>query len=80
MACGLPIISSNLPFNYDILNKKNAILVDPYDITAIANAIKFLKVNEDIRNKMSLNAIKTSLELTLDKRAQGLEYINTRIN
>ena len=81
MACGLPIISSDLPFNYDILNKKNAILVDPYDITAIANAIKFLKVNEDKRNEMSSNAIKTSLELTLDKRAQKvLEYINTRIN
>ena len=81
MACGLPIISSDLPFNYDILNKKNAILVDPYDITAIANAIKFLKVNENKRNEMSSNAIKTSLELTLDKRAQKiLEYINTRIN
>jgi len=76
MACGLPIISSDMPFNHDILSDRNAILVDPYDINAIANAIKLLKEDAAYRNELSINAIKTSLELTLDKRAEKiLEYI-----
>ncbi|NQU85202.1 MAG: glycosyltransferase family 4 protein, partial [Mariniphaga sp.] len=80
MACGLPIISSDLPFNYDILNEDNAILVNPYDVTSIANAIKFLKEHVEIRSKMSLNAIKTSSDLTLPKRAQKvMDYIQTQI-
>ena len=80
MACGLPIISSDMPFNHDILNDKNAILVDPYDINAIANAIKLLKEDAAYRNELSINAIKTSLELTLDKRAEKiLEYIKIKI-
>jgi len=81
MACGLPIISSNLSFNHDILNEDNAILVDPYDIATIAKAIKFLKDNPEKRSLMSRNAIKTSMELTLHKRAQKiLNFIQTRIN
>jgi len=80
MACGLPIISSDMPFNHDILNDKNSVLVDPYDINAIANAIKLLKEDSAYRNELSINAIKTSLELTLDKRAEKiLEYIKDRI-
>lgn len=44
MACGLPIISSNLPFNFDILSKEVAILINPRDVDEIANAIKkFMK-------------------------------------
>jgi len=80
MACGLPIISSDLPFNYDILNNDNAVLVNPYDIAAIANAIKDIKENTKIRHEMSLNAIKKSSELTLPKRAEKIiEYIQTNI-
>tara|TARA_Y100000816_G_C26102814_1_gene584985 strand:+ start:2345 stop:3499 length:1155 start_codon:yes stop_codon:yes gene_type:complete len=80
MACGLPIISSDLPFNYDILDENNSILVNPYDISEIANAINFLKKNVDIRSKMSKISIKKSLELTLPKRAQKiLKYIQTQV-
>lgn len=80
LACGLPIVSSDLSFNYDILNRGNSILVDPYDINAIANSIKLLKDNATIRNELSLGALKTSLELTLEARASKiLEYINNNV-
>jgi teichuronic acid biosynthesis glycosyltransferase TuaC len=80
MACGLPIISSDLPFNYDILDEDNSILVNPYDLSAIAKGINFLKQNVDIRSKMSKSSIKKSLELTLPKRAQKIiKYIQTQI-
>jgi len=81
MACGLPIVSSDLPFNYDILNEGNAILIDPYDINAIAKAINFLKENPEKSHKLSLNAIKTSSDLTLSKRAEKIiKYIETLIH
>jgi len=80
MACGLPVISSDLPFNYDILNEGNSILINPYDINAIANAINYLKDNPEISHEMSVNAIKTSSELTLTKRTEKIiEYIQTLI-
>lgn len=79
LACGLPIISSDLPFNYDLLNNKNSILVNPNNINEIASAIKFLKDNSDIRDSMSLNAIQKSTELSLDMRASKImNYIKIR--
>lgn len=80
MACGLPIISSDLPFNYDILNKNNSILINPCDIKAIADAVSYLKENPEKCNQMSINAIKTTEDLTLTKRAENIiAYIQTLI-
>ena len=41
MACGLPIISSDLPFNDDILDAENSIRVNSLDVESIAEAIRF---------------------------------------
>jgi teichuronic acid biosynthesis glycosyltransferase TuaC len=80
MACGLPIISSNLPFNSDILNKVNSILVNPNNINEISTSIKFLKDNEKIRKEMALKAIDTSMGLTISKRAENiLKFINDKV-
>ena len=77
MACGLPIISTDASFNYDILNKGNSIMVDCHDIGAIANAIKTMKNNPKRREEMSLNALKTAEGLKIDKRAEKIiEFIN----
>lgn len=76
MACGLPIVSSDLPFNYDILNKNNALLVDPHNVPEIAIAIKTLKNDHALRLRMSEKSYATALDLTLPKRAQKIiEYI-----
>ena len=53
MACGLPIISSNMAFNYDILDRKTAILVDPQNIDELSNAIRVLTCNIGLRKEMS---------------------------
>ena len=47
LACGVPVISSNRPFNDDILNKDNAILVDPESVDEIAKAIYTLKSEKE---------------------------------
>lgn len=77
LACGLPIISSNLPFNYDVLNENNSLLIDQESIDAIVNSIRFLKENADIRKEMSHQALETARHLTLDERADKiLAFIN----
>ena len=43
MACGLPIISSDRAFNYDILDEKNSILIDPLSINDISTISRSLK-------------------------------------
>ncbi len=63
MACGLPIISSDFPFNHDILDERNAILIDPNNIEEIGAAI--LKVKNDPRMQASMG--KSSWE-----KAQGM--------
>ena len=80
MACGLPIISSDLSFNHDILNEDNSILIEPNSITQIAEAIKQLKNNPLKRKELSFNALKTSSSLTLSKRSEKIiNFIQTRI-
>ena len=72
MACGLPIISSNLPFNDDILTDENSIRVDPNDVDAIAEAIKKLKDNPALREKMAEAALESAKSLTIQKRAANI--------
>jgi teichuronic acid biosynthesis glycosyltransferase TuaC len=43
MACGLPIVSADLPFNEDILTTDNAILVDPANVQEIRAAVVKIK-------------------------------------
>ena len=73
MACGLPIISSNLPFNWDVLNNRNSIMIDPNNISDIANAIKRLRDDKTLRMQLRQGAIETAKDLTIDKRAAKIE-------
>jgi teichuronic acid biosynthesis glycosyltransferase TuaC len=72
MACGLPIISSNLPFNWDVLDNTNSILIDPNDISQISNAIMLLYNNKKLRSELRRASLKKVSELTIDKRAQTI--------
>lgn len=72
MSCGLPIISSDMPFNYDILDDKNAILVNPQDIDQISSAIADLKNNRQKLSAMAANSINKAEKLTLPVRAQNI--------
>lgn len=81
MACGLPIISSDKDFNRDILNKDNAILIDPMNIDDIATAIKTLKDNPTLRLKMSEEALKKAKDLTIENRAKSIvEFIKSKLS
>ena len=72
MACGLPIISSNLPFNWDVLDNTNSIMVDPESVESISNAIKTLFDNRSKLFIMSKNALEKAKSLTIEERCKKI--------
>ena len=70
MACGLPIISSNLSFNDDILNEDYSIRVNPDSIEEIANAIQILYENPVKRLEMGKRALEASEKFRIENRAR----------
>lgn len=80
MACGLPIISSNRPFNWDVLNNDNSILIDPDNIEEIAQAIEILYRDDELRGRLGKNAFSTAQDLSIKRRAERIiDFIRTRI-
>lgn len=80
LACGLPIISSDRPFNYDVLNSENSILVDPDNIEQIANAIGTLYCDKQKMKSMAESSYATGQSLSIEKRAESiLEFMVRQI-
>jgi len=72
MSCGLPIISSDREFNYDVLNESNSILVDPEDIQQISKAINCIYLDKEIRESLSKGALKKAESLDIIGRAKSI--------
>lgn len=72
MACGLPVISSDMPFNRDILDADNALLVDPCDIDDISKAIMRLKSDGELMERMSEASLESAEKLTISTRADSI--------
>lgn len=78
MACGKAIISSNLPFNRDILNEDNAILINPNSIDEIRNAVICLRDSKELMFRLSEQALADAQNLTISKRAENiLKFISS---
>lgn len=80
LAMGLPVISSDGPFNDDILDEKNSIRVNPDDVEAITEAIRTLRNDPELRNSMSEYSLSRHSEYTIQGRAKRiLSFINKLI-
>lgn len=80
MACGVPVISSNLSFNHDVLNDTNSILIDPTDSHQIKDAILALKSDHTLRQRLAEGALRTAEALNISQRASNvLAFINEMI-
>lgn len=80
MACGLPVISSNLPFNWDVLDETNSIMVDPHSTKEIADALRMLYNDETMRELLAMGALKSASNLTIEKRAASImKFISDRM-
>lgn len=72
MAAGLPIISSNLPFNDDILNDRNSIRIDPNSIEDIRSAVLMLKLNKNKRIVMGSESLRIAYSLRIEERVKSV--------
>lgn len=72
LACGLPVISSDMSFNDDVLNTENSIRIDAGDEKQITNAISRLKEDKDLRERLSRGASEFSKALDINERARNI--------
>lgn len=76
MARGLPIIATNVGGIPDIINHmENGILIPPKSPEAIAEAVKLLVKNEELRRKIIKNGYNFVKEHTIDKQAKFISEI-----
>ena len=72
LSCGLPVISSDLPYNDDILDETNSIRVDVEDAEQIRQAILRLKDEEALRRELATGAKKSGAEMNIHQRAEHI--------
>lgn len=78
IACGLPVVSSNIPEVMDQCNPSFSILVDPLDVKAIKSAIESILGDEVKSTEMSNNALEHSKNFEIGERASSiLDFIKS---
>ena len=77
LAMGLPVISSDGPFNDDILDEKNSIRINPDDVDALTDAIRKLRDDKALLKSMADYSKSRHKEYSIEGRAKRiLEFIN----
>ena len=69
LSCGLPVISSDLPFNDDILCEQNSLRVDVENVQQIQKSILRLQCDSKLRAELSHGAEETARNLSIQTRA-----------
>lgn len=81
LGCGLPVISADAAYNYDILSQDNAILINPNSVEEIKNALMRLRDDVEFRSALSANAEESSRHLTIEIRAERiLNFIKGKLD
>lgn len=77
LAMGLPVISSDGPFNDDILDEHNSIRINPDDVDALTDAIRKLRDDKALRKSMADYSKSRHKEYSIEGRAKRiLEFID----
>lgn len=80
LSCGLPVISSNLPFNDDILDETCSVRIDPSNVDEIKDAIMLLKNDGELRERLAKGALEKSVSLSIETRARRvLDFIQSKM-
>lgn len=72
LMAGRPIIATRLPSITDVVNERNAVLIEPGDIQALSSALVELARNPDKAASLSSQALADSERYTWDKRASAI--------
>lgn len=75
MACGTPVLTSNLPFARDIVGENGALLIQPDDEAAIANGMLRLSSEPDLRNAFSNRGLLKASEYNWDTVAERIRNL-----
>jgi glycosyltransferase involved in cell wall biosynthesis len=79
-SCGLPVVTSDLPFNRAIADEDCALLVDPNDPADIGRAIARLVDEPELRSRMAASSLRHSQAFQLgDRAARMIEFFRSRI-
>jgi len=79
-ACGTPVIAFNVPGLRDsIINGETGLLVPYGDVKALANAIIKVLSEDELRAKLSKNAIKWAEKFSWEKTAKEFEKILEKV-
>ncbi len=80
LAMGLPVISSDLPFNDGLLTAENSLRIDPADVKQVAGAIARLRDDPALRARLAKGAKQTGAALEIGARASGiLKFMEERL-
>lgn len=71
-SCGLPIISSDLPFNDDLLTNDNSIRIDPDSVEEIKHAIELLYNDNALRCELSEKIYQSAQEFRIETRCKRI--------
>ena len=72
LSCGLPVISSDLPFNDEILNEENSIRIDVEDVAQLRESILRLSHDGALRGALAEGARRSSGEWSIHTRARRI--------
>jgi glycosyltransferase involved in cell wall biosynthesis len=73
LSCGLPVVSSDRPFNRAIIDEQVAVLVEPTDAAALRRAVVGLVDEPDRRAVLSRAALDRAQRFRLADRAQRMK-------
>ncbi|HKW01845.1 MAG TPA: glycosyltransferase family 4 protein [Vicinamibacterales bacterium] len=72
MACGLPLVVSDRPFNRDFLTEREAVFVDPESVPSIADGLASVLSSERRRQELGAGALARSRAFSLQERVRGI--------
>jgi glycosyltransferase involved in cell wall biosynthesis len=75
LACGLPVVTSDRPFNRAVVDESVALLVEPTDPKALGAAIAQLAARPRLRTSLGEAALARSAAFRLDARAARLHAL-----
>lgn len=79
LACGVPVVSSNLSFNDDVINDNNAVRINPKSVSEIRNAISLLKNDKNKRERIAKKGYSDSQKYSISARAKTIQDFMSNI-
>ena len=78
-SCGLPIISSDLPFNDDLLTEENSMRIDPNSVREIKTAIELLYNDSSLRAQLTNKIYDSSQDFRIERRCEKIMLFLNKI-